>query len=97
MTRVLFPNNKTGLHPDEVTIAEMLKEKAKTIINAAKQHAEQHKANAQKELNSIQEDILKLQKQKQQLMDNIRSTAVEHLNKFKTGTHNGNAGNSVQD
>ncbi len=76
---------------------EMLKEKAKTIINTAKQHAEQHKANATKELNSIQEDILKLQKQKQQLMDNIRATAVEHLNKFKTSTHNGNAGNSVQD
>ena len=76
---------------------EMLKEKAKKIINTAKQHAEQHKANAAKELDSIQEDIRKLQKQKQQLMDNIRATAVEHLNKFKAGTQNGNAGNSAQD
>ncbi len=76
---------------------EMLKEKAKKIINTAKQHAEQHKVNAAKELDSIQEDIQKLQKQKQQLMDNIRATAVEHLNKFKAGTQNGNAGNSAQD
>ena len=76
---------------------EMLKEKAKKIINIAKQHAQQHKASAAKELDSLQIDIQKLQLQKQQLMDNIRTTAVEHLNKFKAGTQNGNAGNSVQD
>lgn len=76
---------------------EMLKEKAKKIINTAKQHAEQHKATAAKELDSLQIDIQKLQIQKQQLMDNIRTTAVEHLNKYKAGTPNGNAGNSVQD
>jgi len=76
---------------------EMLKEKAKKIINTAKQHAEKHKANAAKELDSLQMEIQKLQKQKQQLMDNIRTTAVGHLNKFKAGTQNGNAGNSVQD
>ena len=76
---------------------EMLKEKAKKIINIAKQHAEQHKANATKELDSLQIDIQKLQLQKQQLMDNIRTTAVEHLNKFKAGTRNENAGNSVKD
>jgi len=76
---------------------EMLKEKAKKIINIAKQHAEQHKASAVKELDSLQIDIQKLQLQKQQLMENIRTTAVEHLNKFKAGTQNGNAENSVQD
>lgn len=76
---------------------EMLKEKAKQVINTAKQHAEQHKANAAKELNSVQEDIQKLQIQKQQLMDNIRATAVEHLNKFKAETQNGNAGSSIKD
>ena len=76
---------------------EMLKEKAKKIINIAKQHAQQHKASAAKELDSLQIDIQKLQLQKQQLMENIRTTAVDHLNKFKAGTQNGNAGNSVQD
>ena len=76
---------------------EMLKEKAKKIINIAKQHAQQHKASAAKELDSLQIDIQKLKLQKQQLMDNIRTTAVEHLNKFKAGTRNENAGNSVKD
>ena len=76
---------------------EMLKEKAKKIINIAKQHAEQNKASAAKELDSLQIDIQKLQLQKQQLMDNIRTTAVEHLNKFKAGTQNVNAVNSVKD
>ena len=76
---------------------EMLKEKATKIINIAKQHAQQHKTSAAKELDSLQIDIQKLQLQKQQLMDNIRTTAVEHLNKFKAGTQNGNAGNSVKD
>ncbi|MFP6637636.1 MAG: DivIVA domain-containing protein [Nitrospinaceae bacterium] len=65
---------------------EVLKEKTKTIINTAKQYAKQHKFNAEKELDSLKIDIEKLQKQKQQLMDNIRTTAVEHLNKFKAGT-----------
>ena len=76
---------------------EMLKEKAKKIINTAKQHAEQNRATAAKELVSLHQEIQKLQKQKQQLTDNIRATAVEHLNKFKAGTQNGNAGNSTQD
>ena len=89
------PSNGSGAF-SQLT-PEMLKEKAKKIINTAKQHAEQQKANAIKELDSLQLDIQKLQQQKQQLMDNIRSTAVEHLNKFKAGTQNGNAGNSAQD
>ena len=76
---------------------EILKEKAKKIINIAKQHAEQHKASAAKELDSLQIDIQKLQIQKQQLTDNIRTTAVEHLNKFKAGLQNGNAGKSSED
>ena len=76
---------------------EMLKEKAKKIINIAKQHAEKNKASAVKELDSLQIDIQKLKQQKQQLTDNIRTTALEHLNKYKAGTQNGNAGNAPQD
>ena len=86
-----------GSNPLSQLTPEMLKEKAKKIINTAKQHAEKHKATAAKELDSLQMEIQKLQKQKQQLMDSIRATAVKHLNKFKAGTQNGNAGNSVQD
>ncbi len=90
-------SRSNGSNPLSQLTPEMLKEKAKKIINTAKQHAEKHKANATKELDSLQMEIQKLQKQKQQLMDNIRTTAVGHLNKFKAGTQNGNAGNSVQD
>ena len=90
-------SRSNGSNPLSQLTPEMLKEKAKKIINTAKQHAEKHKANATKELDSLQMEIQKLQKQKQQLMDNIRTTALEHLNKFKAGTQNGNAGNSVQD
>ena len=90
-------NKSNSSGPFSQLTPEMLKEKAKKIINIAKQHAEQHKASAAKELDSLQIDIQKLQLQKQQLTDNIRTTAVEHLNKFKAGTQNGNAGNSVQD
>lgn len=75
-----------GHNPLSQLTPEMLKEEAKKIIDTAKQHAEKHKANAAKELGSLQMEIQKLQKQKQQLMDNIRATAVKHLNKFKTGT-----------
>ena len=90
-------SRSNGSNPLSRLTPEMLKKKAKKIINTAKQHAEKHKANAAKELDSLQMEIQKLQKQKQQLMDNIRTTAVGHLNKFKAGTQNGNAGNSVQD
>ena len=90
-------SRSNGSNPLSQLTPEMLKEKAKKIINTAKQHAEKHKANAAKELDSLQMEIQKLQKQKQQLIDNIRATAVKHLNKSKAGTQNSNAGNSVQD
>ncbi len=86
-----------GDNPFSQLTPELLKEKAKKIINTARQHAEQHKAVAAKELDSLQMEIRSLQDQKQRLMNNIRTTAVEHLNKFKAGTQNGNAGTSVQD
>ena len=90
-------SRSNGSNPLSQLTPEMLKEKAKKIINTAKQHAEKHKANAAKELDSLQMEIQKLQKQKQQLMDNIRATAGKYLNKIKAETQNGNAGNSVQD
>lgn len=95
--RTAYENRSNGNGPFSQLTPEALKEKAKKIINTAKQHAEQHTSNAAKELDSMQEEIRKLKIQKQQLMENIRATAVEHLNKFKAGAPNGNAGNSVQD
>ncbi len=86
------PSN--GNDPFSQLTPEMLKEKAKKIINTAKNHAEQHKLNATKELDLLKQDIEKLKQQKQNLMDNIKSTAIEHLNKFKAGTPNGHSGNA---
>ncbi|MBT5027410.1 MAG: DivIVA domain-containing protein [Nitrospina sp.] len=76
---------------------ERLKEKAKKIINTAKQHAKEHKDSAEKELDSLQKEIGNLQEQKQRLTNSIRATAMGHINKFKAGAQNGNAGNPVQD
>jgi DivIVA domain-containing protein len=86
-----------GNNPFSQLTPEILKEKAKKIIFTARQHAQEHKDVATKELGTLQRDIQNLQEQKQQLMDNIRATALEHINKFKTGTQKSNAGNSVQD
>ena len=39
-------------------------------------------------------DIEKLKKQKSTLMENIKSTAIGHLNKFKAGMPNGSTKNA---
>ena len=73
---------------------EMLKKKAKKIINAAKDEAEQYRQVATKEMELLAQDVEKLKEQKKTLMANIKSTAIEHLNKFKAGAPNGSSGNA---
>ena len=73
---------------------EMLKQKAKKIVNAAKNQAEQHRQEAIKELEQLMQDIEKLKKQKLTLIENIKNTASEHLSKFKAGMPNGRTGNA---
>ena len=73
---------------------EMLKQKAKKIVNAAKNQAEQHRQEAIKELEQLGQDIEKLKKQKLTLMENIKNTASEHLSKFKAEMPNGRTGNA---
>ena len=73
---------------------EMLKKKAKRIINTAKDQAEQYRQNATKEMELLTQDVEKLKEQKKTLMANIKSTAIEHLNKFKAGAPNGGSGNA---
>ena len=63
-------------------------EKAKKIINAAKNQAEQHRKESMKELEQLIHDIEELKKQKSTLIKNIKSTATEHLNKMKAGLPN---------
>ena len=68
---------------------EILKKKAKKIVNAAKNQAEEHRKESMKELEQLIQDIEELKKQKSTLMKNIKSTATEHLNKIKAGLPNG--------
>ena len=85
---------KNGDNPFSQLTPEMLKQKAKKIVNAAKNQAEQHRQEAIKELEQLMQDIEKLKKQKLTLMENIKNTASEHLSKFKTGMPNGRTGNA---
>ena len=63
-------------------------EKAKKIVNAAKNQAEQHRKESMNELEKLIQDIEELKKQKSTLIKNIKSTATEHLNKMKAGLPN---------
>ncbi|MEK9629366.1 MAG: DivIVA domain-containing protein [Nitrospinota bacterium] len=85
---------QNGDNPFSQLTPEALKEKAKKIINTAKNQAEEHRREAMNELEELMHDIEKLKKQKSTLMANIKSTAIEHLNKFKTKVPNGRAGNA---
>ena len=71
---------------------EMLKKKAKKIINTAKDQAEQYRKDATKEMELLTQDVKKLKEQKKTLMANIKLTATEHLNKFKAEAPNGRSG-----
>ena len=73
--------------PEEIDTS-IATEKAKKIVNAAKNQAEEHRKESMKELEQLIQDIEELKKQKSTLMKNIKSTATEHLNKIKAGLPN---------
>jgi len=82
-----------GQHEDKDKLSskitpEILKKKAKKIVSAAKNQAEEHRKESMKELEQLIQDIEELKKQKSTLMKNIKSTATEHLNKIKAGLPN---------
>ena len=85
---------ENGDNPFSQLTPEILKEKAKKILNTAKAEAEQHRQDAMEKLEELTQEIEKLKTQKSTLMANIKSTAIEHLNKFKAGAPNGGSGNA---
>ena len=85
---------EAGNNPLSQLTPEILKEKAKKIINTAKEKAEQHRQEAMIEVEGLIQDIEKLKKQKSSLMENIKSTAKDHLDKYKGGTSNVRSGNA---
>ena len=62
---------------------ELIKEKAVRIINVAREHADQHRKKAEKELSTLKSDILKMKREKKNLIEAMKSTALEHLAQFK--------------
>jgi len=62
---------------------EMIKKKAMHIINVAREHADQHRKKAEKELSILKSDILKIKREKKNLIETMKSTALEHLAQFK--------------
>ena len=74
--------------PEEIDTS-IATEKAKKIVNAAKNQVEELRKESMKELEQLLQDIEELKKQKSTLMKNIKSTATEHLNKIKAGLPNG--------
>ena len=73
--------------PEEIDIS-IATEKAKKIVNAAKNQVEELRKESMKELEQLIQDIEELKKQKSTLIKNIKSTATEHLNKIKAGLPN---------
>jgi cell division initiation protein len=62
---------------------EMIKEKAMRIINVAREHADQHRKKTEEELSTLKNDILKMKREKKNLIEAMKSTALEHLAQFK--------------
>ena len=68
--------------PEEIDTS-IATEKAKKMVNAAKNQVEELRKESMKELEQLIQDIEELKKQKSTLIKNIKSTATEHLNKVK--------------
>ena len=54
---------------------DIIKEKAKRIINAAREHANQHKKKAEHELSNLKREIEKIRQEKKALIDAIKMSA----------------------
>mgnify|MGYP006416052483 FL=1 len=63
---------------EEIT-PDIIKEKAKRIINAARDHANQHKKRAEHELSNLKREIEKIKQEKKKLIETIKVSAQESL------------------
>jgi cell division initiation protein len=71
--------NKAGERkndPIEIT-PEIIKEKAKRIISAAREHANQHKKEAERELSNLKREIEKIRQEKKTLIATIKMSVQE--------------------
>jgi len=68
---------------DPQTAQEILKEKARQVIREVREQAENHKKKAQQELSGLKKEIQKLTREKSNLIQNIKKSALEHFDQFK--------------
>ncbi|QPJ66510.1 MAG: DivIVA domain-containing protein [Candidatus Nitrohelix vancouverensis] len=62
---------------------EILKDKAKRVVQAARERAEQHRKKAEEELETLRSEIRKLKTEKQTVMETIKQAARSHLDQMK--------------
>ena len=72
-TKGEFPN----ITPD------IIREKAKRIINAAREHASQHKKNAEQELSALKREINKIKQEKLHLAEVFKTNVQGHVSQQK--------------
>ena len=62
---------------------DIIKEKAKRIISAAREHANHHKNKAEQELSLLKKEIHKIKQEKMSLVEIIKTNSEEHIIKQK--------------
>jgi len=62
---------------------DIIKEKAKRIINAAREHANQHTKKVEQELSTLKMEISKLKQEKINLTEVVKSNALGHFSRQK--------------
>jgi cell division initiation protein len=64
--------------PEKIT-SDIIREKAKRIINAAREQANQHKKKSEDELSILKKEIQKIKQEKHKLIEAIKLSAKESL------------------
>ena len=63
----------------EKTTSDITQEKAKRIINAAREEAKKHTKNAEDELSTLKKEIKKIKQEKIKLIEAIKVSAIKSL------------------
>ena len=75
-----------GMGAEPPLTPEIIKEKARRVLAAAKEHAEIHRQKAEKELMQVKEEIQQLKQEKKNVMESIKKTARDYIGSIKPKT-----------
>ena len=73
------PREGERKNESEKITPDTIKEKAKRIINAARDQANQHKKKAEDELSNLKKEIEKIKREKRKIIEKIKVSAQESL------------------